>query len=235
MSPAVQPPRRATADGHTSCGRQRRPRRPTPDPYRPEYSVVLSVSPEMRARYPDSPLSLDEALQRRTRQHPSVPSAGNPAGSAGNQPQAARTGGLAFWTELPGTPASPRRARAAVRSILTLWGLASLTPDCELLASELVANAAEHTPGQPIGLLIRQHTAEAGRPGIRCEVTDSSPQLPVSKPARPDSERGRGLTIVAALATDSGIIARPGGKTAWFTLTTTEPAREAQLEREAGA
>ena len=45
------------------------------DPYRPEYSVVLAVSSQMRTRYPDSPLSLEEALERGTRQ----PDTGTPA------------------------------------------------------------------------------------------------------------------------------------------------------------
>ncbi len=106
---------------------------------------------------------------------------------------------------------------------------------------ELVANAAQHAPGTAIGLTIRQHTAPGGRPGIACEITDTSPLLPVRQPVRPDLEHGRGLTIVAALATTSGMTARPGGKTAWFTLTApAEPARtirhaEPEPELEPGA
>jgi hypothetical protein len=41
----------------------------------------------------------------------------------------------------------------------------------------------------------------------------------VARHTGPDDDRGRGLNIVAALATRSGIAANPDGKTAWFTLT----------------
>lgn len=235
MNPAAQPPRRpAGRGGQGSARRQPRPapRQPVPDQYRPEYWFVLAVSPQMRARYPDSPLSLEEALQRGTRQPGTSTSA---AGPAGNQPPAQLDDGPSFWTELPGTPTSPRRARAAIRHILTSWGLASLSPDTELLASELVANAAEHAPGQPIGMLIRRHTTQVGQSAITCEVTDRSPQLPQAGPASADSERGRGLRVVAALADDRGYTARPGGKTAWFTLASKEPSRTAEPEAEAGA
>lgn len=93
-----------------------------------------------------------------------------------------------------------------------------------------MANAAEHGPGHPIGLLIRQHTTQSGQPGITCEVTDTSRHLPGNEPAQPDHERGCGLAIVVALAADSGYLSRPDGKTAWFTLTTPEPARAPELE-----
>ena len=45
------------------------------------------------------------------------------------------------------------------------------------------------------------------------------------------------MAIIAALATDSGVTARPGGKTAWFTLTARADAArpERQAEAEAGA
>ncbi len=104
---------------------------------------------------------------------------------------------------------------------------------------ELVANAVEHAGGTLIGLNIREHAARGGQRGVACEITDSSPALPRLRPAQPGQERGRGLVIVAALATTSGVTTRPGGKTAWFTLTTpADPGRagrRAEPELEAGA
>jgi anti-sigma regulatory factor (Ser/Thr protein kinase) len=140
-------------------------------------------------------------------------------------------------TTLPATLTAPSQARATIRHALTAWGLAHLAEDAQTLASELVANAAEHGNGQTIDLVIRRHTAE-GRPGIACEITDTDPALPARPPTRPDAERGRGLAIVTALATTSGITATPTGKTAWFTLTTPdqEPAaRHPEPELEPGA
>jgi hypothetical protein len=110
--------------------------------------------------------------------------------------------------------------------------------DAELLASELVANAAERARG-PISLALSRHAEPGGRRGITCEVTDTAPGLPRPRHARPDDERGRGLAIVAALASDSGVRAGPAGKTAWFTLALSgrldRAARHAEPEPEAEA
>jgi anti-sigma regulatory factor (Ser/Thr protein kinase) len=138
--------------------------------------------------------------------------------------------------ELPASPASARQARSAVRRALAAWGIDDPSGDAELLASELVANAAEHARG-PISLALRRRARPDGRRGITCEVTDTSPGMP--RQAGPDDDRGRGLAIVAALAADSGMRAGPGGKTAWFTFTLRDgieqAAPRAQAEHEAGA
>ena len=115
----------------------------------------------------------------------------------------------------------------------------SITADAELLASELVANAAAHGNGMPIVLTIHEHAGSDGRHGIICHVTDTAPGLPKPRQAQPDSERGRGLQIVAALATDSGVTTHAHGKTAWFTLTASPEleldARQADWGTEASA
>ena len=141
--------------------------------------------------------------------------------------------------ELPASLHAPRQARVAVREALTTWGLDELADDAELLATELVANAAEHADGRPIRFTILQHPGPSGRRGILCQITDNTESRPQRQARHADSERGRGLQIVAALATTSGITASPRGKTAWFTLTT-EPehaisARYADFEAEPGA
>jgi len=143
-------------------------------------------------------------------------------------------GDRSFWTVLPGTADSPRRARTAIRHMLTVWDLASLIPGTELMATELIAKAAESAPGYPIGFAISQHTTPAGQPGITCEISDHSAQLPDAQPAHPGTEPARAPAIVAALATGSGVATWPGGKTAWFTLTTPDPARAAEPELQAG-
>jgi anti-sigma regulatory factor (Ser/Thr protein kinase) len=181
--------------------------------YRPEYTVVLAISPQMRVRHPEWPLSLEEALSR-----------GHPEPGRNR-----RTTRRSFWAELSGSLQAPSRTRAIVRDTLAEWNLTHLTDDAELLASELVANAAEHAPGQPIGLSLREHTAPDGRPFLRCAVSDTCPSPPRTRAVTPDSERGRGLALVATLATSSGWQPTSAGKTTWFTLAN-GPQRQAELE-----
>ena len=148
--------------------------------------------------------------------------------------------------ELPAALPSAREARAVVRQALTAWGIEDPDGDSELLVSEVVANAAEHGGG-PIRLSLRRDPEDPA--GIRCEVTDTSPVVPRQREAGPGEERGRGLAIVSALATESGVRATEAGKTSWFTLALgdriqhaprqpePEPARDAGFEAgfEAGA
>ncbi len=138
---------------------------------------------------------------------------------------------------LPANPVAARQARQQLRDALTQHGLSELAPDAELLTSELVANAAEHAGGTQIDLLVREHTTTDGRTSITCEITDQSQYLPKPRPAGEHAERGRGLAIVTALATESGIRGGPKGKTCWFTLTTpadpTPAARKTPPEMEA--
>ena len=141
--------------------------------------------------------------------------------------------------ELPADLTSPRQARAAIRQALAAWHMDQLSDDAELLASELVANAAEHGDGHPIGLALRRHAEPDGRPGVTCEVTDTAPEYRQRQAPGPDAERGRGLAIVAALAQSSGVRASQAGKTSWFTLALTDRAhrvaRQLEHEPEAGA
>ena len=154
--------------------------------------------------------------------------------------QAAGADGATLQTELPADLTSARQARSAIRQALADWGMDHLSDDAALLASELVANAAEHGDGTPISLALRRHAEPGGQPGITCEVTDTSPAIPRprTEPGA-DAERGRGLAIVAALARSSGMRASQAGKTTWFTLALTDrahrAARHIEHEPEAGA
>jgi anti-sigma regulatory factor (Ser/Thr protein kinase) len=107
--------------------------------------------------------------------------------------------------------------------------------DAELLASEVVTNAALHAPGAPIGFAVRLDSGDGGQRGVTCEVTDRSPTLPKIRQARPSQEHGRGMAIVNALAAATGVQVGPTGKTTWFTLAVNRIARQAELDPEAGA
>ena len=139
-----------------------------------------------------------------------------------------------FRTDLATDPQPARQARAAIRHALATWGIDDPCGDAELLASELVANAAEHSDGTPISLALRRHAGLGERPGITCEITDGSPAMPRRTEPGPDSERGRGLAIVDTLARSSGVQASQAGKTSWFTLALTDRTHRAaaQLEHE---
>ena len=147
--------------------------------------------------------------------------------------------GATMRTELPADLTSARQARSAVRQALAGWGMNHLSGDAELLASELVANAAQHADGTPIGLALRRHAEPGEQPGITCEVTDTSPAMPRRTEPGPDAERGRGLAIVETLAQSSGVRASDTGKTTWFSLALTDRtqrvARQIEHEPEAGA
>jgi anti-sigma regulatory factor (Ser/Thr protein kinase) len=130
-------------------------------------------------------------------------------------------GGI-FRADLPADLTSAWHARSAVRQALGAWGMGRLSDDAELLASELVANAAEHGNGELISVALRRHPGLGGCPGIICEVTDTSPGILSCTEPGPDAERGRGLAIVAALAQSSGVRATQVGKTTWFTLALTD-------------
>jgi anti-sigma regulatory factor (Ser/Thr protein kinase) len=148
--------------------------------------------------------------------------------------QATGADGATMRAELPADLTSARQARAAIRQALAAWGMDHLAGDAELLASELVANAAEHGDGTPVSLALRRHANPGQQPGITCEVTDTSPAMPRRAEPGPDAERGRGLAIVEALAQSSGVRAGRAGKTTWFTLALTDRAHRvaAQLEHE---
>jgi anti-sigma regulatory factor (Ser/Thr protein kinase) len=150
-----------------------------------------------------------------------------------------RADGAAMRTELPADLTSAWQARSAIRQALVGWGMDRLSDDAELLASELVANAAEHGDGTPIELALRRHAEPGEQPGITCEVTDGSPTMPRRTEPGSHSERGRGLAIVNALAQSSGVRTSQASKTTWFTLALSDcahrAARQIEPEPEAGA
>ena len=104
---------------------------------------------------------------------------------------------------------SVRDARRFVRSCLSTVGLRA--DDAELLTSELVGNVVEHAH-TPVTVSLQFGAV------IRIEVHDGSGVLPALIDAASDSERGRGMLLVDALAISWGIEAHPGGKFIWVEL-----------------
>ncbi|MGW2426720.1 ATP-binding SpoIIE family protein phosphatase [Streptomyces sp. NPDC001709] len=111
---------------------------------------------------------------------------------------------------LGGVEAAPR-ARAFASGVLTSWRFPVELHDLGVLAaSELVANSLQHgTP--PMRLRLRRTDRR-----LIIEVTDGDDHLPRRRRAEPGDESGRGIAIVATIASTWGCRRTPGGgKAVW--------------------
>ncbi|MFI5616245.1 SpoIIE family protein phosphatase [Streptomyces sp. NPDC051567] len=122
---------------------------------------------------------------------------------------------------LGGVEAAPR-ARAFAQGVLASWRFPVELCDLGVLAaSELVANSLQHgTP--PMRLRLRRTDRR-----LIIEVTDGDDRLPRRRRAEPADETGRGISIVATVASSWGCRRTPGGgKAVWceFALPDRPPA-----------
>jgi PAS domain S-box-containing protein len=109
---------------------------------------------------------------------------------------------------------SVREARRFVARTFAGAGWSSHRDIAELLVSEIATNAIRYgTPPYEVSIDFQGDCVEVG-------VTDDDPNLPRPVDPSADSlaESGRGLSLVAALASSWGTRARASGKTVWFTL-----------------
>jgi anti-sigma regulatory factor (Ser/Thr protein kinase) len=122
--------------------------------------------------------------------------------------------------DLPADSRAPGRARRLVSDVLSTWGRAEDSEIAQLLVSEVVTNAVRHVPhGRALEVRV---TADAT--SIKIAVGDDSVLRPVMRVSGDDDESGRGMHLVAALATqwgvaDDGPFGRRDGKQVWFELT----------------
>ncbi|MFJ2632234.1 SpoIIE family protein phosphatase [Streptomyces sp. NPDC087422] len=111
---------------------------------------------------------------------------------------------------LGGVEAAPR-ARAFASGVLASWRFPVELRDLGVLAaSELVANSLKHgTP--PMRLRLRRTDRR-----LIIEVTDGDDHLPRRRRAEPGDEAGRGISIIATVASSWGSRRTPGGgKAVW--------------------
>ncbi len=115
-------------------------------------------------------------------------------------------------TSIAPEPRAARSARATVLAALDDWGVAEDAFTVELLVSELVTNAIRyaHTPSR---LVLRR-----GQHALYVEVSDEDTRVPRLLHPTFDDEGGRGLQLVAELATHWGARPTRTGKTVWFQL-----------------
>jgi DNA-binding NarL/FixJ family response regulator len=128
---------------------------------------------------------------------------------------------LARATEdLPAHLRSAGEARDLVRSTREGWTDGDRIDDIVLCVSELVTNAVVHAASSP---RIMVHVRPAV---IHVEVSDASDTLPVERQAGLTDTSGRGMSILSGFSDRWGSLRRSGGgKTVWFEVGRTRPAR----------
>jgi anti-sigma regulatory factor (Ser/Thr protein kinase) len=138
---------------------------------------------------------------------------GVPAGSSGSSDQ---TDGTEITVLLEATRTSPGAARHLVIEVLRSWNCNEvLIDDAALVVTELASNVVVHV-AKPFSLRVTQRDSS-----IRIAVDDSDPKAPMMNGDRLMSRSGRGLGMIASVATRSGVIAGVNGKTVWVELRKT--------------
>ncbi len=121
---------------------------------------------------------------------------------------------MAEKKRLVGDANSIRDARAMVRTIMSDQA-AEVRDIAVLLTDELVTNAVVHGGGR------FELNAELGLRALRVVVSDLSPATPRVLTPSADREHGRGMAIVASLASAWGSDVGESGKEVWFSLDLT--------------
>src|SRR4051794_20419653 len=116
------------------------------------------------------------------------------------------------------------RSRAHVRQRLTELGLERRTDDAEIVVSELVTNAILHGGGCE-GVAVQPVEG-----GVRIEVSDRRPVAPVLGMRGAEGMTGRGLRMVAGIASHWGVELTDPGKVVWAQLTDEAPIAQAYSE-----
>ncbi|WTG70268.1 ATP-binding protein [Streptomyces sp. NBC_01547] len=107
------------------------------------------------------------------------------------------------------SPRTVAAARQFTRDTLHAWGVTDRRDDMLLCVSELATNALRYGVPPGRGYLLRMYGFEDAT--VRIEVHDGGPGL--SRIA--GQPHGQGLTLVAALCDDWGVLARTPGKVVW--------------------
>ena len=114
---------------------------------------------------------------------------------------------------LPVSPGSARLARATAQVACRAWRISPACEDAALAVSELVGNAVRHGGSGRLTLRLAMTPRR-----LRLEVTDDSAGSPALRMPPPDAESGRGLWLVASVATRWGVEPAPPGKRIWVEI-----------------
>ncbi len=117
------------------------------------------------------------------------------------------------------TPEGAARARRTVMDEVSGCHRGAVNGElhrAETVAGELLANAVLHGSAGTASI-----TARLRGDRLRFEVRDQSPAVPRECAVHPDSEHGRGLILIAALADEHGVEQDRSGKSCWAELDLT--------------
>ncbi|WP_019056686.1 ATP-binding protein [Streptomyces prunicolor] len=128
-------------------------------------------------------------------------------------------------------PAEVRLLRRAAVTQLARWGTPVAEDEAELLVTELATNVVKHVGEGVSATLILEWRGER----LRLEVHDTSRVLPTPSAADGDSECGRGLHLLAALAVDWGTVLTAVGKAVWCEILISAGRTCRRIERAAEA
>jgi anti-sigma regulatory factor (Ser/Thr protein kinase) len=108
---------------------------------------------------------------------------------------------------------APSQARQVLRRVACATHNVAVIDAAQLLVSELVTNALQH--GRPP---ITLQVSCIEQQGLRVDVIDSNPDLPVMRDHDVDVAHGRGIALVDMLSDDWGVQPADPGKRVWFRL-----------------
>lgn len=120
-----------------------------------------------------------------------------------------------FAATLPATPRAPAQARALLNRACVAWRLVDLAPAAEVILSELCANVVVHARTSMKVIIYRTPST------LHLVVRDADPTPPHQRSlpqGGTPTESGNGLHLVAAFATDWGIMPTSEGKAVWASL-----------------
>jgi anti-sigma regulatory factor (Ser/Thr protein kinase) len=108
-------------------------------------------------------------------------------------------------------PSEVRLLRRAVVAQLGQWAVPVACEEVELVVTELATNVIKHVGEGASATLV----LELKDRRLRVEMHDRSRSLPALRAASCDTECGRGLHLLAAMALDWGVIGTAVGKAVW--------------------
>ncbi|MGW0764004.1 ATP-binding protein [Streptomyces sp. NPDC002676] len=128
-------------------------------------------------------------------------------------------------------PAEVRLLRSAAVRQLIQWGTPVDVDEAALLVTELATNVVKHVGEGVSATLILERRGER----LRLEVHDKGSTLPTLNTSGCDDECGRGLHLLASLATDWGTVLTAVGKAVWCEVAVGSSRDCVRIERAAEA